>query len=154
TDSRARRMVALLKPDLEALERDVIVRWVDWAERLDGLDRPLLICADRGHKVAVAALEEIIRHFDAHEVHLGAAHARRALALATDDPAPLRAALEAFEAMGAVPFAARVRADLGWMTGDDALYEQGVAGLEALGDVDHLARLAARRAEGRRGRAS
>ena len=69
-----------------------------------------------------------------------------ALAVATDDPGPLREALETFEAVGAVPYVARVQADLGAMTGDEALYERGIAGLEALGDVDHLARLAARRA--------
>jgi len=153
-DSRSRRMGALAKPDLPALERDVIGRWRDWSERLDGLERPLLVCTDRRYRLDPAVLRAIIEHFDAHEVRLGAAHARRALALATDDPAPLREALAAFEAIGAPPFIARARADLAEMTGDDALYEQGIAGLEALGDVDHLARLAARRSGSSRGRAS
>ena len=144
--SRANRQGAMAKPDPAAIARNILGTWRLWAERLDQLDRPLLVCADRHFLLDPGELRTMIAYMDDHNVRIVAAQARRALGLATEDPEPLRQALEAFEAAGAVPYAARVQADLGAMTGDAAVLEAGIARLEGLGDVDHLARLAARRA--------
>ena len=144
--SRPRRQGAMAKPDPEAIARDIVGHWRLWAERLDQLDRPMLVCSDRGFPLDPGELRAIIAYMDEHHVRVVAAQARRALGLATGDPDPLRIALEAFESVGAGPYAARVQADLGALTSDLGLSEAGIARLEALGDVDHLARLAARRA--------
>jgi class 3 adenylate cyclase len=144
--TRANRQGAMAKPDLRAVARDILGRWRLWSERLDQLDRPILVCSDRRFLLDPAELRPMIAYLDEHNVRIVAAQARRALGLATGDAEPLRAALEAFESVGAVPYAARVQADLGAMTGDAGLSEAGIGRLEALGDVDHLARLAARRA--------
>jgi class 3 adenylate cyclase/tetratricopeptide (TPR) repeat protein len=144
--TRPHRQGAMAKPDLEAVARDIIGSWRLWTERMDQLDRPILVCSDRRFLLDPKELRAIIAYMDDHHVRVVAAQARRALGLATGDPDPLRAALEAFESVGAVPYAARVQADLGALTGDAGLSDSGIARLEALGDVDHLARLAARRA--------
>jgi hypothetical protein len=116
-----------------------------WSERLDQLDRPLLVCSDRGHLLDPGVLGPLIAYMDEHGVRVVAAQARRALGLATREPGPIQAALAAFEAIGAVPYAARAQADIGALTGDRATYEAGIVRLETLGDIEHLARLAARR---------
>jgi len=143
--TRPNRLLALLKPDPAAIVRDVLRPWHFFAERMDSVDRGLLVCADRLEPVEPDVLREIIDYAVEKEMPINAGQARRLLGLMTSDPEPLRTALAAFEAIGAAPYVARVQADLGAMTDDEALYERGIAGLEALGDADHLARLAARR---------
>ncbi|HKB29002.1 MAG TPA: AAA family ATPase, partial [Candidatus Limnocylindrales bacterium] len=99
--TRARRQGAMARPDPEAISRDIVGNWRLWAERLDQLDRPILVCSDRRFLLDPEELRTMIAYLDEHKVRVVAAQARRALGLATDDPEPLRAALRAFEAVGA-----------------------------------------------------
>ncbi|HEY8870236.1 MAG TPA: adenylate/guanylate cyclase domain-containing protein [Candidatus Limnocylindrales bacterium] len=143
--SRVRRLAALANLDLEAISHDIIGDIGGFVARQDHVDRAIAICADRAFPLDPNVVRGVVAYMDVHGIRLVAAQARRALGIVTADAAPLRTALDEFEAMGAVPYAARARTELGLLTGDDAMYESGVAGLEALGDVDQLARIAARR---------
>ena len=142
---RATSLRAFVRLDLDALGRDVVANWPRFWGRIDHLDRAIAACTDRGHHLDVAVLEDIVEHCDIRAIRLVGAQARRALALATDDALPLRAALDEFESMGAVPYVARARIELGRLTGDETLVATGIAGLEALGDFDQLARANKRR---------
>jgi len=141
---REARLRALTRLDLPAIERDIVAAPERFRGRIDHLDRAIAACADRGHRIDPIVLQALIAHVDPRGIRLVGAQARRALGLATQEPAELNVALAEFEGMGAVPYAARVQVELGELTGDSGLIASGTARLQALGDVDQLARIEAR----------
>jgi class 3 adenylate cyclase len=140
-DDRIRGLLALVRPDPEAVERDVVAQYGRFTGRIDHLDRALAICSDRGHRLDAALLEKIIAHVEPRGIRLIEAQARRALGLTRQDPEQLRLALGSFSEMGAVPYGARVRIELGQLAADAAMIDEGVRELETIGDVDQLGRI-------------
>jgi class 3 adenylate cyclase/tetratricopeptide (TPR) repeat protein len=144
--SRSRRSKSLIHLDLDAIEREMIGNWPEYASRMDQIDRAIRTCVDRGHVIDPTVLRAMLPYMEAHGIRPNVAQIHRALGVQEGDETLLRESLAAFTAMGAVPSVARVQTELGALTGDAAMFEAGVATLERLGDVDQLARVAARRA--------
>ena len=142
---RVSRLRGLTRLDLPAIERDIVGAFGMFLGRIDHLDRAIVACADRGHRIDPAVLRSLLAHVEPRGIRLVAAQARRALGLAIGEPAELRRALGEFEAMGAIPYAARVQVELGELTGERGIIDAGTGRLESLGDVDHLARIETRR---------
>jgi hypothetical protein len=76
----------------------------------------------------------------ARELKVLEAQLLRTQGLASTDPVDLGLALDLFEEMGAVPYAARVRCERALLTGDEAELAAGRAVLESLRDVEQLER--------------
>jgi hypothetical protein len=93
--------------------------------RIDHLDRAIVTCADRGHRIDPAVLQSLLAYVEPRGIRLVAAQARRALGLAIGGPAELRRALGKFEAMGAISYAARVQVELGELTGERGIIDAG-----------------------------
>ncbi len=143
-DDRIGRLRAWVRLDLDALVDEVVARFDEVAGRMDHLDRAIAACADRGYRIDAAILEGLIAYVEPRGIRLVEAQARRALGLAMADADELRRALDLFESMAAVPYAARAQVELGELSGDPQLIAVGIARLETLGDVDQLGRIAER----------
>ena len=98
----------------------------------------------------VARLREVdgIGESAVHQLKLIAAAGHRLRGLLGGRRDDLEAALAAFEAMRAAPYAARVRTELGMLSGDAALVGAGLDELEQMGDAEQSARVAAERKAG------
>ncbi len=142
---RIGRLKTWVRLDLDAIVEEIIGRFHETAGRIDHLDRAIAACSDRRHRVDPALLQRLLAYVDPRGIRLIGAQARRALGLATVDPDELRAALDLFETMAAIPYAARTQIELGELIGDPPLIATGIARLEAVGDLDQLARVADRR---------
>ncbi len=112
-------------------------------------ERALALCADRGWPPAPETIRSALDFAETHRLRVLGAQARRALGLALRDSAELGRALEAFEEVGAIPYAARARCERALLMGDEAELVAGMRTLEELEDVEQLERIG--RAKGRAG---
>ena len=108
-DDRIGRLRAWVRLDLDALVDEMVARFDEIAGRMDHLDRAIAACSDRGYRIDAAILERLIAYVEPRGIRLIEAQARRALGLATVDADELRAALDLFESMAAIPYAAGPR---------------------------------------------
>jgi hypothetical protein len=103
----------------------------------------MAMCSDAGQPLdgefLVAALAESQRT----KCRLGEAEVVRAMGLARDDIESLAGAHAAFDAGGAMPFAARTSAELAIRTGDRARLDVAISHLESLRDVTQVQRYVA-----------
>jgi predicted ATPase/class 3 adenylate cyclase len=147
-DSLFGRLRPYARGDLDLLEGEVVRDFAAIPRaRQQLVERTLSLCADLGRALAPDALRPIVASAAVDGLRLLEAQARRALGLATHDPAELGRALAIFEETRARPYAARVRCELALLTGSESELETGLQVLEALGDVDQLGRM--ERARGR-----
>jgi hypothetical protein len=108
--------------------------------RLHLIERALSLCADRDRPLSPDAVKPILEHASTFHLQVLEGQARRALGISRQDPGELTRALEIFERIGAVPYAARVRCERGLLTNDRSDRTAGIQALEALGDLDQLDR--------------
>jgi class 3 adenylate cyclase len=136
-----RRFLPYARPDLDSLEAEAVVGFPSFPpDRLYLIERALSLCVDRDRPPSPGAIEPILKHASTFHLQVLEAQARRALGIARQDPGELARALEIFERIGAVPYAARVRCERGLLTNDRSDRTASIQVLEALGDLDQLDR--------------
>jgi class 3 adenylate cyclase len=104
------------------------------------VERALSRGCDLGQLPPGERLEPLLEQARARELKVLEAQLLRTRGLASTDPVDLGLALDLFEEMGAVPYAARVRCERALLTGDEAELAAGRAVLESLRDVEQLER--------------
>ncbi len=140
------RMRPYLIPDLEALEAQVVREFRSISiPRLHFVERALSLCIDHGQLPPPEAVQRIAQFAAAHGLRLLEAQALRALGVVQKDSDALARALDIFQRIGAVPYAARARCERALLTGDEPELTAGMRTLEILGDLDQLGRIAFRR---------
>jgi class 3 adenylate cyclase len=130
-------MEALVALDMDAIA-EVIRRHERYPDRAHYVEHALAICADRGHAIEAGVLDDLLDRAARVGLRVMQAQAMRVRGLSLHEPPALRAALEAFEAMGAGRYAARSRLELGRLTGEAQLVEAGLRAMESLGEGDLL----------------
>ncbi len=136
-----RRFLAYARADLDSLAVQVVDGFDSFPpDRPYLIERALSLCADRDRALSPDAVKPILDHAMAFRLQVLEAQARRALGIARQDPGELARALEIFERIGAVPYAARVRCERGLLTNDRSDRTAGIQALKALGDLDQLDR--------------
>jgi len=123
-----------------------LIRHADrYPDRRHYVEHAMAICADRLQPLPIDLLDDIIAQAEIDQMRLVEAQGRRLRGLLRGDADDLERSLTAFDAMGAVRYAARLRTELGMERGDEALVQAGMRELDGMGEVEQLARLAARR---------
>lgn len=128
---------AIVTLDLDGCA-DIVVRHERYPDRVHYVEHALALCADRGHRIPVPTLDEILERARRVGLRVLEAQALRQRGLVNDSGADLSASLAAFEEMGAARYAARLRTELGTLSGDAELLSTGRRELAALGEGDLL----------------
>jgi class 3 adenylate cyclase len=128
-------MEALVAVDLERIA-DVVRRHDRYPDRAHYVEHALALCADRGHAIDAAVLDDVLDRAARVGLRVMEAQALRARGLSRREPQDLGEAVAAFEAMGAGRYAARTRLELGRLIGDAQLIEAGRRQMESLGEGD------------------
>jgi class 3 adenylate cyclase len=145
---RTQRLRSFFTGDLDGLAITVVADFLTFTGRLDYVGLSLAELADHRRAMDPASLDRLVEYMDARSLPFISAPARRLAGLIRRDETELRAALEAFETMGARPAAARVSAELGLLAGDRAAVEAAIDELEKIGDRLHAGRLVAELRDG------
>src|SRR5260370_14778499 len=95
--------------------------------RIDHLERGLSRLLDQDQVPSASRIETILEYSRAHELAMVEAQADRALGLAHRNVEALNRSFNAFNRIGAVPYAARVRCERAVLTGDHAEVQAGLA---------------------------
>jgi len=109
----------------------------------DTLERRLCLAGDMRQTSPAGLLDRLLKRSEREHLPLLEAQVRRLLGLAHRDQAQLRAAVDAWAKMGALPNLGRGRAELGALTGDAAETEAGLAILRQVGDATYVDRFTA-----------
>ncbi len=139
-NSRFRRFLGYARADLDSLEMQAVAGFPSFLTRVYLIERALSLCADRDRPLSPDAVKPILAHASTFHLQVLEAQACRALGISRQDPGELTRALEIFERISAVPYAARVRCERALLTNDRRDRTAGIQALEALGDLDQLGR--------------
>lgn len=137
--SRVRRWLGYGGSDLSVVEQAVRSDPVDRNVQLERLERGLNCLLDHDRLPPIDLAERILASQPG-EFPILHAQAERVLGRSQRDVGHLTRALDLFQRVGAVPYAARVRCERALLTGDHDEMDAGLAVLERLGDSQQLGR--------------
>ena len=126
-------IAALLSLDMDGVA-DVVSKHNQYPDRAHYVEHAAALCADRGHPVPLASLDDVINRAVRVGLRVLEAQARRLRGMQTENADDLSAALAAFDAMGARRYAARCRVAVGLLTGDATLVALGNQQMAELGE--------------------
>ena len=130
-------IAALLSLDMDGIA-DVVIKHSRYPDRAHYVEHAAALCADRGHPVPAASLDDVIDRAERAGLRVLEAQTRRLRGIQTENVSDLAAALAGFDAMGAGRYAARSRVALGLLTGDSTLVASGNRQMAELGEGDLL----------------